>query len=208
MQAAMVSEGFLAESLLLSELSHTFTQRQQDLLHASSLRLSIRTRLQTKRLQTICNVIKWRHQVPEERIMKNHVVVMLLLFGMTGNAKERQFPLTAKVVSSNSKDVVTGSSTRHDQPRWSCGTAIGPARSRTSVDYGTITIVTAEIGDRIYKFSGKWMLNPGEYPASVDNGKIWLRFKDRKGKQKEEKFRIVSVAAKPAEPAAQPSPQP
>jgi hypothetical protein len=144
--------------------------------------------------------------------MKNHAVVLLLLFGMTGmtvNAKERQFPLTAKVVSSNSKDVVTGSSTHHyDQPRWSDGTAIGPARSHTSVDYGTITIVTAEIGDRIYKFSGKWMLNPGKYPASIDGGRIWLRFKDRKGKQKDEKFRILSVAAKPAEPAAQPSPQP
>ncbi|SRR6266851_627173 len=139
--------------------------------------------------------------------MKNHVVVLLLLFGMTGmtvNAKERQFRLTAKVVSSNSKDVVTGSSTHHHNAYGDYDSA----RSHTSVDYGTITIVTAEIGDRIYKFSGKWMLNPGEYPASIDGGRIWLRFKDKKGKQKEEKFRIVSVAAKPAEPAAQPSPQP
>lgn len=68
MQSAMVCKSFLAESLLLAEAPHASTQCQQDLLHLSSLRFTIRASLQTDRLQTSCNLIKWDNVVPKTRL--------------------------------------------------------------------------------------------------------------------------------------------
>jgi hypothetical protein len=54
MQPAMVCEGFLAEATLCAQLSHPFSQCQENLLHAREFGSRLRIRLQTDRWQTIC----------------------------------------------------------------------------------------------------------------------------------------------------------
>jgi hypothetical protein len=58
------------------------------------------------------------------------------------------------------------------------------------------TVVTAEIGDRIYRLSGSRIVDPGNYPASIDKNTVQLLLKDKQGKSKTIKLRVVSVAAK------------
>jgi competence protein ComGF len=56
--------------------------------------------------------------------------------------------------------------------------------------------VTAEIENKIYKLQSPQMLDPGDYPASMDKGIVRLQVKDKKGKEKTIKLHVVSVAAK------------
>jgi hypothetical protein len=41
------------------------------------------------------------------------------------------------------------------------------------------------------------LLDPGEYPASIDKGIVRLQLKDKNNKEKTIKLRVISVAAKP-----------
>jgi len=58
------------------------------------------------------------------------------------------------------------------------------------------TVVTAEIGDRIYRLSGSRILDPGSYPANVDKNTVRILLKDKDGKSKTIKLRVISVAIK------------
>jgi len=40
-------------------------------------------------------------------------------------------------------------------------------------------------------------LDPGDYPASIDKGIVRSQVKDKNGKEKTIKLRVISVAAKP-----------
>ena len=96
-------------------------------------------------------------------------------------AQTGQFPLTARVISSNTEDTPVGTLQGHNS-------------RRSTVIYQTV--VTAEIGDRIYRLSGSRILDPGSYPANVDKNTVRILLKDKDGKSKTIKLRVISVAIK------------
>jgi hypothetical protein len=76
------------------------------------------------------------------------------------------------------------------------GTVWEHPQQHTRVQYDDSITVTAEINNKIYKLQSPQMLDPGDYPASMDKGIVRLQVKDKKDKQKTIKLRVVSVAAK------------
>ena len=71
-----------------------------------------------------------------------------------------------------------------------------PKSSTKRVAPETYIATKAEIGDRVYVFSGGTLLDPGDYPASIDGRTVRLLTKDKKGKPKVLKLYVLSVAAK------------
>lgn len=60
----------------------------------------------------------------------------------------------------------------------------------------TYIATKAEIGDKIYVLRSGTMIDPGEYPASIDGRTVRLLTKDKHGKAKTLKCHVLSVAAK------------
>jgi hypothetical protein len=120
--------------------------------------------------------------------MRHLLILALLLVGATSAfAQKDQFPLTAKVTASESEAVPTGTST-------SQSTA---TRQHTRIQYGNSITVTAELESKVYRLQSPRLLDPGDYPASIDKGVVRLQVKDKNGKEKTIKLRIIAVAAKP-----------
>jgi hypothetical protein len=55
-----------------------------------------------------------------------------------------------------------------------------------------------EIGDRVYVLRGGALIDPGEYPASIDKRTVslLLKDKDKNGKPKVAKLYVISLEAK------------
>jgi hypothetical protein len=114
--------------------------------------------------------------------MRN-LVILAVIFAMVSPvvAQTDQFPLTDRVISSDTEDTPVGTMQSRDS-------------RRSRVIYQTV--VTAEIGDRIYRLSGSKILDPGNYAASIDKNTVRLLLKDKDGKLRTIKLRVVSVAKK------------
>jgi len=113
-------------------------------------------------------------------------------------AQQDKFPLTAKVISSGEETVPnTGGVTKVDTPEQLRKQFPNAPKSSTKrVAPETYIATKAEIGDRVYVFSGGTLLDPGDYPASIDGRTVRLLTKDKKGKPKVLKLYVLSVAAK------------
>jgi hypothetical protein len=127
------------------------------------------------------------------------VTVAILVLSVTVWAKKDNFSSTAKVVSSGVETVPqTGGVTKVDTPpalRQQFPNA--PASSTKRVAPESYIETKAEIGDRIYTLRGGTLIEPGEYPASIDGRTVRLLTKDKHDKPKILKLYVLSVAAKP-----------
>jgi hypothetical protein len=76
------------------------------------------------------------------------------------------------------------------------GTVWQHPQQHTNIHYADSITVTAEIDNRIYLLQSPRLLDPGDYPASIDKQTVRIQVKDRNDKPKVLKLRVVSVAAK------------
>lgn len=129
-------------------------------------------------------------------IPKNGFAALVLLCFLTRPifAQDNQFPLVATVTASESDRVPTGSSTSTTTAM--PGTIWEHPQQRTNVHYGYQITVTAELDNKIYRLASPQLLDPGDYPASIDKNIVRILTKDKKGKPKTIKLAVVSVAAK------------
>lgn len=128
--------------------------------------------------------------------MRYLLILAFLLVGSTSAfAQKDQFPLTAKVTASESETVPTGTST--SQSTAMKGTTWEHPQQHTRIQYGNSIMVTAELENKLYRLQSPQLLDPGDYPASIDKGIVRLQVKDKNGKEKTIKLRVISVAAKP-----------
>ena len=119
---------------------------------------------------------------------------MLLFLAFPILAQNNPFPLTAKVISSDTETVQSGGST--STPTAMPGTIWQHPQQNTRIHYREEITVTAEIEDRIYRLASPQLLEPGEFPASIEKLTVRLLLNDKSGKPKTVKLRVVSVAAK------------
>lgn len=127
------------------------------------------------------------------------VLALLLVAVLPALAQQDQFPLVAKIISSDTERVASGASTSHTTAM--PGTIWQHPQSNSTVNYRDVITVTAEIGDRIYRLRpAGWrqerLLNLDTCPARIDKGTAWLLIKDKNGKPKARKFFIASVETK------------
>jgi hypothetical protein len=109
-------------------------------------------------------------------------------------AQNDPFPITAKVVSSDTESVPSGGSTSTTTAM--PGTIWQHPQQNTRLHYRDEIIVTAEIEKRTYRLASPQLLDPGEYPASIVKRTVCPLLNDKNGKPKTLKLRVVSVAAK------------
>lgn len=79
------------------------------------------------------------------------------------------------------------------------GTIWQHPQQHTSIHYRDEITVMAEIENRVHRLTSPQLLDPGEYPASIEKRTVRLLLKDKNGKPKTLKLRVVSVAAKQGE---------
>jgi len=128
------------------------------------------------------------------------VVVAFFILATAALAQKDQFPLIAKVVSSDTQKVQTGSSTSTTTAM--PGTIWEHPQHTTTTHYANTITVTAEIENMVYGLASPQLIDPGEYPASIDKSTVRLLLKDKNGKEKTVKLHVLSVAAKQDQPAA------
>lgn len=131
--------------------------------------------------------------------MRRHFVIPVMLFILAAPlpAQNDRFPLIAKVTSSDTERVPSGASgsTTTAMP----GTIWQHPQQNSRIHYRDEITVTAEIENRIYRLISPQLLDPGEYPANIEKRIVRLLLKDKNGKPKTLKLRVVSVAAKQGE---------
>jgi hypothetical protein len=98
------------------------------------------------------------------------------------------------VISSDTESVPSGGSTSTTTAM--PGTIWQHPQQNTRIHYRNEISVTVEIENRIYRLVSPQLLDPGEYPASIEKRTVRLLLKDKNGKPKTLKLRVVSVAAK------------
>jgi hypothetical protein len=126
-------------------------------------------------------------------------VVGLVLSAPT-QAQKDNFPLTAKVVSSgvetvpNTGGIVTTKTPRALREQF----PNAPASSTRRIEAESYIATRVEIGDRIYILRGGALIDPGEYPASIDKRTVRLLLKDtdNNSKPKIAKLYVTSIEAK------------
>ena len=127
------------------------------------------------------------------------LAVATLILAIPVCAQTDSFPSTAKVISSGTETVPnTGGVTKVDTPpalRQQFPNA--PASSVKRVQPESYIETKAEIGERIYTLRGKTLIEPGDYPASVDGRNVRLLIKDKHDKPKTVKLYVLAEAAKP-----------
>src|SRR5579872_3911566 len=110
------------------------------------------------------------------------IATLILSFPVWSQSND--FPSTAKVLSSGAETVPnSGGVTKVDTPpalRQQFPNA--PASSVKRVPPESYIETKAEIGDRIYTLRGKTLVEPGDYPASVDGRNVRLLIKDKHDK--------------------------
>jgi hypothetical protein len=116
--------------------------------------------------------------------MRHVAILALIVFStISANGQSDKFPLTAKVISSSIEEAPPITK--------------GPDSKRTLAIYETV--VTAEIENRVYRLAGGSRLplvDPGEYPASLDDHTVRFLLKDKNGNPKIAKLHVISVQAK------------
>lgn len=133
------------------------------------------------------------------------LLLVVLLFSETipALAQNDKFPLVAKVVSHDTESVPrswdrqpivgpsTGATPRPPQNS-STRTARDPSLNDTEI------ILFAYIENRAYKLRSPLVLDPGQYPASIDKNekRVRLLINDKNGKPKTIKLDVLEVAAK------------
>jgi hypothetical protein len=136
----------------------------------------------------------------EVRVRTFVLLVLGTVICAPASAQEGKFPLTAKVVSSGVETVpdTGGVATVRTPPALRQQFPNAPASSTKVVKPETYVTTKAEIGDRIYTLRGGALVDPGEYPASIDKRtiRLLLKDKDEHGKPKIAKLYVISVAAK------------
>lgn len=127
------------------------------------------------------------------------VVVGLALSAPTLAQKDK-FLLTAKVVSSSVETIPNtgGVVTTKTPPALREQFPNAPASSTRRIEPESYIATKVEIGDRIYILRGGALIDPGEYPASIDKRTVLLLLKDKdnNGKPKVAKLYVISVEAK------------
>ena len=122
------------------------------------------------------------------------LLTMLLALTVPVLAQSDRFPLTAKVVSSDTESVPSGSSTSTTTAM--PGTIWQHPQQNTRIRYREEITITAEIENRVYRLLSPRLIEPGEYPASIEKGIVRLLSTDKNGKPKTLKLQIFSVATK------------
>ena len=88
------------------------------------------------------------------------IPTMLLILAVPVLAQNGQFPLTAKVVSSDTENVPSGASTSTTTAM--PGTIWQHPQQNTRAHYREEITVTAEIENRVYRLASPQLLDPGE----------------------------------------------
>ena len=136
------------------------------------------------------------------RILALSLIVLLLSAPVW--AQKDSFPVTAKVESSGTETVPgTGGVTEVKTPpavRQQFPNA--PASSTKRVPPESYISTTATIGDRVYTLRGNTLIDPGDYPASVDGRTVRLLVNDKHGNPKIVKLHVLAVAAANQKPSS------
>lgn len=133
--------------------------------------------------------------------MRNSALfVLVLVISAPALAQTDAFPLTAKVVSSNVETVpdTGGVATTKTPPAVREQFPNAPASSTRRIEPESYVATKVEIGERVYVLRGGMLIDPGEYPASIDKRtvRLLLNDKDKSGKPKVAKLYVISVEAK------------
>jgi hypothetical protein len=121
------------------------------------------------------------------------IFTLLLLSATVARPQKDQFLLTAKVTASDTESVPSGASTSTTTAM--PGTIWQHPQQHTKIKYHDVFTVTAEIENRVYRLQSSRLLDPGNYPASIEKHTVRLLLKDKNGNTKTVNLRILSVAA-------------
>jgi hypothetical protein len=128
------------------------------------------------------------------------IFALVLVFSVPTKAQRDKFPLNAKVVSSSVQTVPNtgGVVTTRTPPAVREQFPNAPASSTGRIEPESYIATTVEIGERLYVLRGGTLIDPGEYPASIDKRtvRLVLTDKDKNGNLKIAKFYVISVEAK------------
>lgn len=128
------------------------------------------------------------------------LLVLGLVISVPTVAQKDAFPLTAKVVSSSVETVPNtgGVATTKTPPAVREQFPNAPASSTRRIEPESYVATKVEIGERVYVLRGGTLIDPGEYPASIDKRtvRLLLKDKDKNGKPKVAKLYVISVEAK------------
>lgn len=126
------------------------------------------------------------------------ILALVLSAVLPALAQKDKFPLTAKVISSSVETVPNtgGVATVDTSPALRKQFPNAPTSSTKRVQPETYVATKAEVNDRIYVLRGGTLLDPGDYPASIDGSTVRLLVKNKSGKPKTIKLQAISVAAK------------
>jgi hypothetical protein len=133
--------------------------------------------------------------------MRTFVVFALgLVISAPTLAQKDKFPLTAKVVSSRVETIPNtgGVVTTKTPPALREQFPNAPASSTRRIEPESYIATRVEIGERIYVLRGGTLIDPGEYPASIDKRTVRLVVKDtdKNGNPRIAKLYVISVEAK------------
>ena len=125
-------------------------------------------------------------------------LALLFICSTSALAQKDKFPLTAKVMSSGEETApeTGGVTTAATSPQVRAQFPNVPATRAVRVRPTTYIATKAEIGDKIYVLRGGRLIDPNNYPASIEGRTVRLLTKDKHGKPKILKFYVASVAAK------------
>ncbi len=127
------------------------------------------------------------------------ILQTLLLFSLTATVvAAEEFPLTATVVSYSIETAPeTGGVVKTETaPALRQQFPNAPASSTRRVQPLSYVETKVEIGARIYTLRGGKILEPGQYPASIENQTVHLQVPDKNGKTKTLKLHVFGIATK------------